>query len=82
MIESQPEDPDALFNLGVVLHMQGHPADAIADFREVVRVQPNAIDARMSLGDLCLAHDGETDEAVSELRTGRRHPARRRGRLV
>jgi len=68
-LEAQPDDPDALFNLGIVLSAQGQEKldEAIGYFREAIRLQPGAADVHTALG-LVLADLGEIDEAVSEMR--------------
>jgi serine/threonine protein kinase/tetratricopeptide (TPR) repeat protein len=68
-LEAQPDDPDVLFNLGVVLSSQGEEKlnEAIAHFRAAIGLQPAAADAHIALG-LALADQGELDEAVSEMR--------------
>ena len=55
---------DALNNLGSILAGRGEFAEAITDFREIVRIKPDYVLAYHNLG-LALANHGEVDEAIT-----------------
>ncbi len=70
VLEAQPQDADAIFNIGVVLMTQGKAKvdDAISYFREAMRLEPEAADVHSALG-LVLIDRGDVNQAVSELRS-------------
>jgi Flp pilus assembly protein TadD len=60
-----------------VLESQGRYAEAADEFREVLRIDPDAPDARYNLAN-CLAAQGEFEEASRALPHRRLEPTRRR----
>jgi eukaryotic-like serine/threonine-protein kinase len=67
------------FGLGVALRAQGKPAEAIAEYREAIRLQPSYANAHTCLG-VALKDEGKLAEAVAEyreaIRLGTNIPAR------
>lgn len=64
----KPDNPQALNDLGGILHNQGEHGDAIQLFREALRFDTHNSMVRMNLGMSLLA-DGALDEALKELET-------------
>ena len=58
-------DSDAHSNRGNTLHSQGKVDEAIAEYREALRIDPNHRDARYNLG-IALYDQGALDEAIVE----------------
>jgi tetratricopeptide (TPR) repeat protein len=58
---------DAHTNLGNALDDQGKLAEAIAEFREAIRLQPNLTDVHINLGN-ALRGQGKPEEAIAEFR--------------
>jgi Flp pilus assembly protein TadD len=58
-------------NLGLALEADGKTAEAIAHFRQAVRIMPKAPKAYNNLG-IALAEEGETAEAIAHFRTALR----------
>ena len=61
------ESPLAHYNLAHALAKQGRTAEAIAQYRDAVRLKPDEAKARDNLG-LLLADQGQTAEAIAEIR--------------
>jgi tetratricopeptide (TPR) repeat protein len=58
-------DPDRLFNEAVDAQMRGDFTTAIRDYRGVLQVRPQAVEARVNLG-AALAHVGKFNDAIEE----------------
>jgi serine/threonine protein kinase len=54
-------------NLGIALIAQGNVVDAIAEFREAIRLKPDNVEAHKNLGDALRAR-GELPGAIAEFR--------------
>jgi len=66
-VELNPVLGEAKRPLGVALASQGHLGEAIAKFKEAIRVSPDYAEAYYDLG-LALDRTGQTDEAIREFR--------------
>jgi len=55
------------FTLGDALAQQGRPEEAMAEYREALRINPDYVNAHNNLG-LALAQQGQTEEAIAEYR--------------
>jgi len=60
-------NPIARINLGVALEQQGRREEAIAQYREALRIDPGRVQAHNNLGNL-LDEAGRTQEALAEFR--------------
>lgn len=58
---------DAIYNLGVMAGKEGHPADALVYYRDVLRKDPQYVGARCNLA-AALQDVGRADEAIAEYR--------------
>jgi len=68
-VAKRPENPRAHNNLGAVLSDEpGRLGDAIAQFREALRLRPDYADAHGNLGGALLNVPGRLDDAIAELR--------------
>jgi tetratricopeptide (TPR) repeat protein len=65
-VDSAPESPLALEDLGVVLLISGETADAEAKFRAALAVEPDRPWAAAGVG-WCLAKQGRSEEARAQL---------------
>jgi tetratricopeptide (TPR) repeat protein len=65
-LSRQPDQPDAHYNIGVILQRRGDPAGARARYLEALELQPDFVDARANLGVIA-AEAGRFDEAAAEL---------------
>ena len=63
ILASYPQCELAHHNLGLDLMEQGRTEEAIAHFKEAVRLHPNYIEAQINLG-VALLHTGRTEEAI------------------
>ncbi|MBI5245270.1 MAG: SUMF1/EgtB/PvdO family nonheme iron enzyme [Elusimicrobia bacterium] len=63
-----PGDPKFLehFKKAAALYQKGRIEDAVQEFREAIRIDPNVAEARCNLG-VALAKLGRDDEAITEL---------------
>src|ERR1039457_2162124 len=59
------QDPDALLRAGIAAQQRGNLSAAIEDFRKVLAIQPNNLEAQVSLG-ASLAANGQFDAAIEE----------------
>ena len=66
-LEKYPADFLAHYNLASVQQLRGHLADAIANYRLALRVEPSSAGARNSLG-AALFQDNQLPAAIQELR--------------
>ncbi len=64
----QTADAVAHINLGIALGNQGKLEEAIAAYREAIRLKPDYADAHNNLG-IALGKQGKLEEAVAEFRT-------------
>ena len=64
---SSPTTPTAHYNLGIALHDQGKLDEAIAEYREAIRLKPDYAEAHYNLG-IALSDQGKLDEAIAEYR--------------
>jgi tetratricopeptide (TPR) repeat protein len=68
---AQTLNPDQLFRDAVDAQQRGDFETAVRDYREVLKVRPNAVEARVNLG-AALAHEGQFDAAIAEYRSALR----------
>ncbi len=66
-LQIKPEYPEALLNLGNVLHESGRLDEAVAACREALRQRPRYAEAHFNLGN-ALRDQGHVDEAVASYR--------------
>jgi tetratricopeptide (TPR) repeat protein len=64
IIAKRPNNARAHVNLGDYLYRQGHEAEALAHFREALRINPGYADAHYGLGTV-LASQGKRADAVA-----------------
>jgi tetratricopeptide (TPR) repeat protein len=64
-VESQPENAEAIHNLGLVAHQSGKSHEAIAHLRRAIALAPDHALYHANLGEMCRLA-GLTDEAISE----------------
>jgi len=62
--ETQADYAEACNNLGTILGSQGRLDEAIAEFREALRLNPNMAQAHLNLGNV-LSDRGQVDEAIA-----------------
>jgi tetratricopeptide (TPR) repeat protein len=62
-----PDNAIARFTLGDALGQQGRPEEAMAQYREALRLNPGYVNAHNNLG-LTLVQLGQTDDAIAEYR--------------
>jgi len=63
-LEIQPENTDALNNLGGVLQAQGKLDEAVAYYQEAISINPDSTEAHYNLGN-ALKEQGKLDKAVA-----------------
>ena len=63
-----PSAPQPLYLLGLLAKTQNRPAEAIASFQKVLRIDPNDVGANVNLGQL-YAQQRKYPEAIAVLRT-------------
>jgi tetratricopeptide (TPR) repeat protein len=63
----RPLSPGAHYNLGLALHRKGQLDEAIAEFRETIRLKKDSAAAHGELGSALLDR-GQLDEAIAECR--------------
>ena len=68
---AQTPNPDQLFRDAIDAQQRGDFGTAIRDYREILKLRPNAVEARVNLG-AALAHEGEFDAAIAEYRSALR----------
>ena len=64
-VAANPNDVEALENLGWGYHTHDQSAEAIETFRKALALDPNHVDSHYGLG-LALRHSGRFDEAIRE----------------
>lgn len=62
-VAKRPGNADAQYNLGVACFNQGRVAEAVAQYRKALELDPKNVEARHSLANE-LFHQGRTDEAA------------------
>ena len=73
-IQNDPDDFEAHYNLGALLHLKGDLPAAITEFSEAVRLHPDDPTANNALGAMLLA-GGRVDEAIPRLNAALRSRA-------
>lgn len=63
IVETNPDDPQAHYNLAVALDEVGRSEDAIRVYQETIRLDPNYFPALYNLGNY-FVHSGQFDEAI------------------
>lgn len=63
MLRRTPDNPEAHYNLGVVLARSGHSEEALGHWREALRLNPRFAEARLALAD-ALADAGRQEDAL------------------
>jgi tetratricopeptide (TPR) repeat protein len=66
-LESNREDPQAHYNLGVALSCNGQLDAAVASFRRTLELDPSCASAHYPLGQL-LNQSGQIDDAITSIR--------------
>jgi tetratricopeptide (TPR) repeat protein len=64
-MQTSPANADRLLRAGIAAEQRGDNRTAIEDFRNVLAIQPNLVEARIGLG-AALAATGHYDEAIDE----------------
>lgn len=64
VIETEPQNTDALNNLGIAMNSKGHYDRAIVYFNQVIKIDPNDAKALNNLGD-AMNRKGNYDRAIS-----------------
>lgn len=68
-IYKNPENPRAHINLGIALEkIPGRTNDAIAEFKEVLRLKPDSPEAHNNLGTALDKIPGRTEDAIAEFK--------------
>ncbi len=67
---STPNDAESHNNLGNALKAHGKLEEAVAEYREAVRIKPDYVEPHYNLG-LVLNAQGKPEEAVAEFRAAR-----------
>ncbi|MBI4600859.1 MAG: tetratricopeptide repeat protein [Planctomycetes bacterium] len=65
-LERRPDQPDALYNVGVILSRRGDAEGARRGYEAALELEPDFADARANLG-VILAQAGRLDDAAGEL---------------
>lgn len=68
LLEKEPDNVPARFNLGIAQAMAGQDAAAVASFRKVLTAKPGLYEAELNLGQL-LVKTGEFEEAAALLKS-------------
>jgi tetratricopeptide (TPR) repeat protein len=63
----RPASPGAHYNLAIALNARGQRDEAIAEYREAIRIKKDYAQAHQGLG-IALRHKGLVDEAIAEYR--------------
>ncbi|MBI4625652.1 MAG: tetratricopeptide repeat protein [Verrucomicrobia bacterium] len=67
-VEEMPDNARARYNLGIMLEQAGRLAEAVAQFRAVLRLQPRDVETHNKVGNLLL-RAGTRAEALEHFRT-------------
>lgn len=65
---AQAPDPDQLLNSAIDAQQHGEYKTAIVDYRKLLELRPNMVEARINLG-AALAHEGDFDGAIAMYRS-------------
>jgi tetratricopeptide (TPR) repeat protein len=76
IVKDKPADASAHYRFGVALHMQGKTDEAIAAYREAIRVKPDLDEAYINLG-FALRSQGLFTESLAALKSGHERGAKR-----
>ena len=68
VVSAQQADPDALLKHAIDAQQHGDFTAAIADYRKILELRPNEVEAKVNLG-AALAHVGKYDEAIELYRS-------------
>jgi Flp pilus assembly protein TadD len=68
---AQTTNSDQLFRDAIDAQQRGDFGTAIRDYREVLKLRPNTVEARVNLG-AALVHEGQFDAAIAEYRSALR----------
>jgi len=68
LLVSAQEDPESILRRAISAHQSGDVERAIKQYREYLRIRPEAADVRSNLG-AALASSGRYEEAIGEYRT-------------
>jgi len=68
VIAAQQVNPDQLLKQAIDEQQHGDFSSAIRDYREVLKLRPNEVEAKVNLG-AALAHVGQYDEAIAAYRS-------------
>jgi len=68
LIAAQETDPDALLKRAIDAQQHGDFTEAISDYRKILELRPNEVEARVNLG-AALARVGKYDEAIEMYRS-------------
>ena len=65
---AETQNPDQLFRDAIDAQQRGDFPTAIREYRQVLELRPNTVEARVNLG-AALAHEGQFDAAIAEYRS-------------
>ena len=65
-------------NLGIALLQRGRANEAMAEYREALRIRSDDVTAHLNLGNV-LQQRGQLDQAVAHYQAALKNPARRCG---
>ncbi len=68
VVAAQEANPDDLLRLAIDAQQHGDFTSAIRDYRKVLELRPNEVQAKVNLG-AALAHVGQFDEAIAIYRS-------------
>jgi tetratricopeptide (TPR) repeat protein len=68
ILAAQDSNPDALLKHAIDAQQHGDYSAAIADYRKLLELRPNDVEAKVNLG-AALAHAGQYDEAIEMYRS-------------
>ena len=71
VVFAQTTNPDQLFRDAIDAQQRGDFGTAIRDYREVLKLRPNTVEARVNLG-AALVREGQFDAAITEYRSALR----------
>ncbi len=68
LVAAQEANPDLLLERAIEAQQHGNFSEAIRDYREVLKLRPGDVEAKVNLG-AALAHVGQFDEAIALYRS-------------